>query len=204
MWALDKSDSFSCLGKCLLFLRSEPRAGGGGGRPQGLGLADPTSGAGARAVLKRPSRQSPGPARAGPSPGALALTMLTWGPQEKPKGGRTPDVHTELPIVCVQRSRLDVHTELPIVCVQRSRPDVHTELAIVCVQPSRLDVHTELPIVCVQPSRLDVHTELAIVCVQPSRLDVHTELPIVCVRESPFGARSRGGPEPPPCLLLQY
>ena len=50
-----------------LFLRSEPRAGEGGGRPQGRRLADPTS-AGARAVLKRPSRQSPGPARVGAVP----------------------------------------------------------------------------------------------------------------------------------------
>ena len=59
----------------------------------------------------------------GPSPGALVLIMLTWGPQEEPKHGRALqgsrlDVHTELPIVCVQRSRLDVHTELPIVCVR--------------------------------------------------------------------------------------
>ena len=61
----------------------------------------------------------------GSSPGALALTMLTWGPQEEPKRGRALrgsrlDVHTELPIVCVQRSRLDIHTELPIVCVRGS------------------------------------------------------------------------------------
>ena len=30
------------------------------------------------------------------------------------------NVHTELPIICVQRSRLGVHTELPIVCVRGS------------------------------------------------------------------------------------
>ena len=42
-----------------------------------------------------------------PSPGALALTMLTWGPQEEPKRARA-----------LRGSRLDVHTELPIVCVQ--------------------------------------------------------------------------------------
>ena len=76
-----------------------------------------------------------------PSPRALALAMLTWGPQEEPKRGRA-----------LRGSRLDVHTELPIVCVQRSCLDMHTELAIACVQPSRLDVYTELPIVCVRGS----------------------------------------------------
>ena len=45
----------------------------------------------------------------GPSLGALALTMLTWGPQEEPKRARA-----------LRGSRLDVHTELQIVCVQRS------------------------------------------------------------------------------------
>ena len=64
--------------------------------------------------------------------------MLTWGPRrsglrKRARALRSLDVNTELPIVCVQRSRLDVHTELAIVCLQRNRLDVHTELAIVCV-----------------------------------------------------------------------
>ena len=54
-----------------LFLRSEHRAGEGGGRLQGRRLADSTSSAGARAVLKRPSRQSPGPAGVGTVPRGL-------------------------------------------------------------------------------------------------------------------------------------
>ena len=104
-----------------------PGDGEGGGRPRGSGAMPPFL------------RSEPlGRRGRGPSPGALALTMLNWGPQEEPKRARA-----------LRGSRLDVHTELPIACVQRSRLDVHTELPIVCVQRSRLDVHTELPIVCV-------------------------------------------------------
>ena len=123
-------------------MRSEPQASEGGGNTQGRRLAYSTSSAGAGAVLKRPSCQSPW-AGEGPSPGALALTVFTWGPQEEPKRcralrGSHLDVHTELPTVCVQRSHLDVHTELPIVCVQRSRLDVHTVANCLCTWPQSL------------------------------------------------------------------
>ena len=62
--------------------------------------------------------------------------MLTWG-LRKSRSARA-----------LRGSRFGVHTELPIVCVQRIRLEVHTELQVVCVQRSRLDVDTELPIVC--------------------------------------------------------
>ena len=52
-------------------MSSEPRVGEGGGRPQGRRLADSTSSAGARADLKRPSRQSPGPTEVGAVPRGL-------------------------------------------------------------------------------------------------------------------------------------
>ena len=82
---------------CHSFFAFRARAGEGGGRPQGRRLADPTSSAGAPAVLKRPSRQSPGPARVGPSPGARAgrCQLFTY-----------VGLHTQLRIVYV---RVNLH-----------------------------------------------------------------------------------------------
>ena len=112
------------------------------------------------------SRQSPGPARVGAVPGALALTMLTWGRGARASGRAEVRPHA-------RGSPLDVHTELPIVCVRGS---VSTY-----IQNWQLVVY-------VGASRRTYRIGNCLCTWE--RLDVHTELAIVCVRGSPFGVRS--------------
>ena len=54
--------------------------------------------------------RAPRPAGVGPSPGALALTMLAWGSQEEQKRGRTPEevVSTYIQNCLSTWERLDV------------------------------------------------------------------------------------------------
>ena len=128
--------------------REEPRAGGGGGRPQKRRLADPTSSAGARAVLmvlRNAVPSEPWAGEGGGRPQGLWLSLCSLGaaalgPQEEPKCGRTPE---EVVSTYIQNCHLFVyvgasHRTYRIgnwLCTWEHL-DVHTEWAIVCVRGS--------------------------------------------------------------------
>ena len=97
----------------------------------------------------------------GPSPGALALTMLTWGPQEKPKRGRTPELCEEVVSTYIQNCQLFVYSEVVSTYIQNCQLFVYSEVVSTYIQNCQLFVYM-----------------------------------------GASAARSRGGPEPPPCLLL--